>query len=155
VHGSSATGRFSLVVRGLKDSSDVLAVNHVEVPEPDNRRSTTFTGAMAINGPTDVRAGGQAAYRIVCTTNEVRSSFSRGPRYVSARFLSGSGKVSNDATYPGGARQIWWTTEGPGEIEITLALPADVNVPRYSIDAWTGGTSVCCGALSLITEIVR
>jgi hypothetical protein len=148
--GGSATGQISLDIRDLHNPSIVFQLEQTAVPEPPDRQ-TSFLGVMILVGPAVVRAGQQATYRLSFTTSEVRLSFGPGPRYVSSRFLSGSGRIFNEQDNS----QVWWNTIGPGQLEITLGIPPDVAVSQYTVGAYLGGTQVCCGTNYLATQIIH
>jgi hypothetical protein len=150
--GTPATGQLSVGVRGVNDAS-YMATQTIGVPQPEHS-SLDFHGALTLNGPTQVRPGQQATYRIAFTS-EVRFGWDSGPRFRSYRFIAGSGQVVNDSTSPAGVGTLWWNVSGPGEIEVTFDIPSDVKVSRFSLYVWIGGTGVCCSGPGVTTEVLR
>jgi hypothetical protein len=147
--GSSPTGQISLDIRDLHNPSIVFQLEQTAVSEPTDRQ-TTFLGAMILSGPAAVRAGQQATYRLTFTTSEVRITFGPGPRYVTSRFLAGSGQIVNQND-----SQVWWNTAGPGQLDVTIAVPADLTASQYSVYGYLGGTQVCCGTNYVRTDVLH
>lgn len=100
--------------------------------------------SMFMEGPAQANLGDTVSYRLDYEVRGVQATsiivaFPNFISYVSSRLISGSGGVTSTPTSEDIALR-WELEEGPGVLEVTLFIPADITATVFTVGANEPGT---------------